>query len=151
MPSYGYHRGRTINLIYCWCKDSIFRGLLLYNTIAPWYNAPSSVDLWFLMFSKTCVYINRYVEHMTFNHINLIKYFNSLSAINPILYNVLSTKFRKSFQKMFCRKKSNIGKYKMIYANYSIQIFRQCSHQCRLGSTTAGNLNYLELTFLQSH
>jgi len=58
------------------------RGLLLYNTIAAWNKDSLYYDLWFLMFSKTCIYIN--------------------SAINPILYNVLSSKFRSSFKKAIC-------------------------------------------------
>ena len=40
-------------------KLQLLRLLLVYNTIAAWYEATMYVDLWFLMFSKTCIYINR--------------------------------------------------------------------------------------------
>ncbi|OWA55072.1 putative Thyrotropin-releasing hormone receptor, partial [Hypsibius exemplaris] len=51
----------------CWLP---FRGLLVYNSIAsePW------LDLWYLLFAKTLIYLN--------------------SAINPFLYNFLSSQFR---------------------------------------------------------
>ena len=35
------------------------RGLLVYNTLAAYYDYPRYMDLWFLMFAKTCIYINR--------------------------------------------------------------------------------------------
>ena len=35
------------------------RGLLVYNTLAAYYDYPVYMDLWFLMFAKTCIYINR--------------------------------------------------------------------------------------------
>ena len=35
------------------------RGLLVYNTLAAYYDYPGYMDLWFLMFAKTCIYINR--------------------------------------------------------------------------------------------
>lgn len=35
------------------------RGLLVYNTLAAYYHYPTYMDLWFLMFAKTCIYINR--------------------------------------------------------------------------------------------
>ena len=35
------------------------RGLLAYNTIASMLSLPRYMNLWFLMFSKTCLYINR--------------------------------------------------------------------------------------------
>ena len=36
------------------------RGMLVYNTVAAINNWPRYMDLWFLMFAKTCIYINRY-------------------------------------------------------------------------------------------
>ncbi|XP_054284968.1 thyrotropin-releasing hormone receptor-like [Macrosteles quadrilineatus] len=56
-----------------------YRGLLVYNSFAILFNKPKYMDLWFLMFAKTCVFIN--------------------SAINPILYNAMSTRFRRAFQR----------------------------------------------------
>ena len=39
-----------------------YRGMLVYNSFATMYSRPSFLDLWFLMFAKTCVYINRYIH-----------------------------------------------------------------------------------------
>lgn len=36
-----------------------YRGMLVYNSFATMYSSPTFMDLWFLMFAKTCVYINR--------------------------------------------------------------------------------------------
>ena len=35
------------------------RGMLVYNTVAALNSLPRYMDLWFLMFAKTCIYINR--------------------------------------------------------------------------------------------
>ena len=37
------------------------RGVLVYNTVAALTQSPAYMDLWFLMFAKTCIYINRLV------------------------------------------------------------------------------------------
>ncbi|XP_035701973.1 thyrotropin-releasing hormone receptor [Folsomia candida] len=50
-----------------------YRGLLVYNSFAQ----EKFMDLWFLIFAKTCVFIN--------------------SAINPILFNAMSLRFRTAF------------------------------------------------------
>nr|ANO39028.1 GCR053 [Schmidtea mediterranea] len=54
-----------------------YRALMVYNSFA----SKSYLDLWFLLFARIMVFIN--------------------SAINPILYNALSGKFRKAFKKFF--------------------------------------------------
>ncbi|XP_047117292.1 thyrotropin-releasing hormone receptor-like [Schistocerca piceifrons] len=54
-----------------------YRGLLVYNSFATLFSGTKYMDLWFLLFAKTCVFIN--------------------SAINPILYNAMSGKFRRAF------------------------------------------------------
>ena len=36
-----------------------YRGLMVYNTFAPMYKIAPFMDLWYLMFAKTCIYINR--------------------------------------------------------------------------------------------
>ena len=37
-----------------------WRGLMVYNTLASLYSVESIfMDLWYLMFAKTCIYINR--------------------------------------------------------------------------------------------
>ncbi|KAJ9596702.1 hypothetical protein L9F63_012273, partial [Diploptera punctata] len=56
-----------------------YRGMLVYNSFATLFSKKPFMDLWFLMFAKTCVYIN--------------------SAINPILYNAMSIKFRRAFHR----------------------------------------------------
>lgn len=56
------------------------RGLLVYNTVATLWDLPRYMDLWYLMFAKTCIYIN--------------------SAINPMLYSLMSTKFRRAFRRI---------------------------------------------------
>nr|XP_040569504.1 thyrotropin-releasing hormone receptor-like [Lepeophtheirus salmonis] len=62
-----------------------YRGLVVYNSFATMYSAPAYMDLWYLMFAKTCIYMN--------------------CAINPILYNAMSDKFRKAFRRfLFCGK-----------------------------------------------
>ncbi|XP_013780050.1 thyrotropin-releasing hormone receptor-like [Limulus polyphemus] len=53
-----------------------YRVLLVYNSFAK----RRYMELWFLMFCKTMIYIN--------------------SAINPILYNAMSIKFRCAFKRM---------------------------------------------------
>ncbi|GLG97869.1 Uncharacterized protein GBIM_04541 [Gryllus bimaculatus] len=36
-----------------------YRGMLVYNSFATLFQKDKFMDLWFLMFAKTCVYINR--------------------------------------------------------------------------------------------
>ncbi|XP_055332991.1 thyrotropin-releasing hormone receptor-like [Paramacrobiotus metropolitanus] len=58
-----------------------YRGLLVYNSLVekPWLN------LWYLLFAKSAIFVN--------------------SAINPIMYNAMSKRFRKAFvyHIFFCR------------------------------------------------
>ena len=53
-----------------------YRIVVVYNSFAK----EKYMDLWFLLFSRTMVYIN--------------------SAINPVLYNAMSVKFRRAFKKI---------------------------------------------------
>lgn len=46
------------------------RGMLVYNTIASLIGLPRYMDLWFLMFAKTCIYINR--SHSCSGHFHFI-------------------------------------------------------------------------------
>ncbi|CAH0389381.1 unnamed protein product [Bemisia tabaci] len=65
-----------------------YRGMLVYNSVASLLNKQKFMDLWFLLFAKTCVFIN--------------------SAINPILYNVMSSKFRAAFREfLICSTRSS--------------------------------------------
>jgi hypothetical protein len=52
-----------------------YRALVVYNSLAP--TSRMYRDLWFMLFCRLMIYIN--------------------SAINPILYNALSGKFRRAF------------------------------------------------------
>ncbi|RWS09772.1 thyrotropin-releasing hormone receptor-like protein, partial [Dinothrombium tinctorium] len=54
-----------------------YRAWVVYNSFAE----HRYMELWFVMFSKTMIFVN--------------------SAINPILYNALSIKFRRAFKRMF--------------------------------------------------
>lgn len=55
-----------------------YRVMVVYNSFAE----HKYLNLWFLMFSRTLIYIN--------------------CAINPILYNVMSVKFRRAFKNHLC-------------------------------------------------
>ncbi|XP_060596869.1 thyrotropin-releasing hormone receptor-like [Ruditapes philippinarum] len=55
-----------------------YRTMVVYNSIAQ----KKYLDPWFLMFCRTMAYIN--------------------SAINPILYNAMSVKFRRAFKRILC-------------------------------------------------
>ncbi|KAK8397671.1 hypothetical protein O3P69_004451 [Scylla paramamosain] len=57
-----------------------YRTLLVYNSVLAMFGHSTYKDLWYLLFAKTCIFIN--------------------SAINPILYNALSVKFRRAFKRM---------------------------------------------------
>ncbi|XP_037793540.1 alpha-1D adrenergic receptor-like [Penaeus monodon] len=57
-----------------------YRTLLVYNSLLAMFGYHPYKDLWYLLFAKTCIFIN--------------------SAINPILYNALSVKFRRAFKRM---------------------------------------------------
>jgi len=35
-----------------------YRGLLVYNSFATMSDLPPFLDLWYLMFAKTCIYMN---------------------------------------------------------------------------------------------
>ncbi|XP_069998221.1 thyrotropin-releasing hormone receptor [Penaeus vannamei] len=66
-----------------------YRTLLVYNSLLAMFGQQPFKDLWYLLFAKTCIFIN--------------------SAINPILYNALSVKFRRSFKKMLSCGSSRAG------------------------------------------
>ncbi|XP_055955658.1 thyrotropin-releasing hormone receptor [Patella vulgata] len=55
-----------------------YRVMVVYNSFAK----HKFMDLWFLLFSRSMIYIN--------------------SAINPILYNAMSVKFRRAFKNHLC-------------------------------------------------
>ncbi|XP_014663378.1 PREDICTED: thyrotropin-releasing hormone receptor-like [Priapulus caudatus] len=55
-----------------------YRFILVYNSFRSLANKSQLQDYWYFMFAKTLIYIN--------------------SAINPILYNAMSVKFRRAFK-----------------------------------------------------
>lgn len=90
-----------------------YRGMLVYNSFATMHSKPSFMDLWFLMFAKTCVYINRYLNQTSFHSnyknqriMNSVGIYCESSAINPILYTAMSIKFRRAFQRILLCGKS---------------------------------------------
>ena len=88
-----------------------YRVYVVYNSFAehPYH------DLWFRKFCRTMVYIN--------------------SAINPILYNALSVKFRRAFRKLLSCSKDRGQSRNMTYVNY-MQVGQNAHVQAqeRLGS-----------------
>ena len=88
------------------------RGMLVYNTVAALVQWEGYMDLWFLMFAKTCIYINRWEASRIWYNLGItigIFLFLSIhnpcySAINPMLYSLMSTKFRRAFRRiLWCR------------------------------------------------
>nr|XP_013044006.2 thyrotropin-releasing hormone receptor-like [Anser cygnoides] len=60
-----------------------YRTLVVVNSFMD----PPYLNIWFLLFCRTCIYLN--------------------SAINPIIYNLMSQKFRAAFRKLWeCEQKS---------------------------------------------
>ncbi|XP_009510733.2 thyrotropin-releasing hormone receptor [Phalacrocorax carbo] len=60
-----------------------YRTLVVVNSFMD----PPYLNIWFLLFCRMCIYLN--------------------SAINPIIYNLMSQKFRAAFRKLYkCEKKS---------------------------------------------
>ena len=64
-----------------------YRIMVVYNSFAK----EKYMDLWFLLFSRTMIYIN--------------------SAINPVLYNAMSVKFRRAFKKILTCGKFCLQRY----------------------------------------
>ena len=72
-----------------------YRIVVVYNSFAK----EKYMDLWFLLFSRTMVYIN--------------------SAINPVLYNAMSVKFRRAFKKILTCGKLHL-EINILVTNWSI-------------------------------
>lgn len=74
-----------------------YRTMVVYNSIAK----DKYMDLWFLLFSRTMIYIN--------------------SAINPILYNAMSVKFRRAFKKILCCGTSEPESHVSVYSELNME------------------------------
>ncbi|XP_064467064.1 thyrotropin-releasing hormone receptor-like [Ornithodoros turicata] len=77
-----------------------YRVLLVYNSFAQ----HRYMELWYLMFCKTMIFIN--------------------SAINPILYNAMSIKFRRAFKRMLSCKRRDRGPYSSVVGGGSVRLSR---------------------------
>ncbi|OQR75723.1 thyrotropin-releasing hormone receptor-like [Tropilaelaps mercedesae] len=65
-----------------------YRVLLVYNSFA----SKPYLELWYLMLCKTLIFVN--------------------SAINPVLYNAMSVKFRRAFRRTLSCGKHNLGPHR---------------------------------------
>lgn len=72
-----------------------YRAYVVYNSFA----SLRFEDAWFLLFCRLMVYMN--------------------SAINPILYNAMSVKFRRAFRRLLCCGKNGGKSSSQNYTQYS--------------------------------
>ncbi|XP_046543599.1 thyrotropin-releasing hormone receptor-like isoform X1 [Haliotis rubra] len=102
-----------------------YRVMVVYNSFAR----KKYLDLWFLLFCRTMVYIN--------------------SAINPILYNAMSVKFRRAFKNHLCcgDKKSQVPTY--MYSEMATEsmarrqtVIGRPSHDVRTNGKGCGEQRY---------
>ena len=90
-----------------------YRALLVYNSLAE----DRYMELWYLMFCKTMIYMN--------------------CAINPILYSVLSIKFRRAFKKMLSCISSQEKRFKELTSyHHSHNSLRQKENLISFASST---------------
>ncbi|XP_032054390.1 thyrotropin-releasing hormone receptor-like [Aythya fuligula] len=81
-----------------------YRTLVVVNSFMD----PPYLNIWFLLFCRTCIYLN--------------------SAINPIIYNLMSQKFRAAFRKLWeCEQKSTENPT-LHSAPVYYSITKDCSH-----------------------
>ncbi|XP_040431963.1 thyrotropin-releasing hormone receptor-like [Cygnus olor] len=81
-----------------------YRTLVVVNSFMD----PPYLNIWFLLFCRTCIYLN--------------------SAINPIIYNLMSQKFRAAFRKLWeCEQKSTKNPVPHSAPVY-YSITKDCSH-----------------------
>ncbi|XP_054711096.1 thyrotropin-releasing hormone receptor-like [Uloborus diversus] len=95
-----------------------YRVLVVYNSFAK----HRYMELWFLMFCKTMIFIN--------------------SAINPILYNVMSIKFRRAFKRMLSCGKTE-KKFKGPYISVAGSVVRR-QHQTVTSQITSCTVEQLQ-------
>jgi thyrotropin-releasing hormone receptor len=73
----------------CWLP---YRAMVMYNSFASALGWPFWNSDWFIYMSKTMIFFN--------------------CAINPILYNLMSGRFRQAFLRLLSREKQYINSYK---------------------------------------
>ncbi|GFT31909.1 thyrotropin-releasing hormone receptor [Nephila pilipes] len=96
-----------------------YRVLVVYNSFA----INRYMELWFLMFCKTMIFIN--------------------SAINPILYNVMSIKFRRAFKIMLSCGKTK-RKFRGPYISVAGSLVRR-QHQTVTSQVTSCTVEQLQI------
>jgi thyrotropin-releasing hormone receptor len=80
-----------------------YRVYVVYNSFA----SERYTDFWFLLFTRVMVYMN--------------------SAINPILYNAMSVKFRRAFKRLlYCGKKGE-----STYYTHFTQVTQMNTHEMK--------------------
>lgn len=83
-----------------------YRLMVVYNSFAK----ERYLDLWFILFCRVMIYIN--------------------SAINPILYNAMSVKFRRAFRKILrCGKKPSLQRQRYVFTSCSHVRMETSAHQ----------------------
>ena len=65
------------------------RGMLVFNTVAALNESPLYMDLWFLMFAKTCIYINRLLLQYFISITHLLWGYTSKYSINGWMFSCL--------------------------------------------------------------
>ncbi|XP_027298669.1 thyrotropin-releasing hormone receptor [Anas platyrhynchos] len=84
-----------------------YRTLVVVNSFMD----PPYLNIWFLLFCRTCIYLN--------------------SAINPIIYNLMSQKFRAAFRKLWeCEQKSTENP-----TPHSAPVYYSVTKDCSHGSS----------------
>ncbi|NWI90913.1 TRFR protein, partial [Pitta sordida] len=81
-----------------------YRTLVVVNSFMD----PPYLDTWFLLFCRMCIYLN--------------------SAINPIIYNLMSQKFRAAFRKLYKCEEKGAEHPALHTAPVSYSIEKDCSH-----------------------
>lgn len=90
-----------------------YRLLVVYNSVAT----ERYMELWFLMFCKTMIFMN--------------------SAINPILYNAMSIKFRRAFKRMLSCNRRRPGQRNSRERNRTQTFYTSVATPGDPGATTA--------------
>ncbi|NXF08995.1 TRFR protein, partial [Smithornis capensis] len=81
-----------------------YRTLVVVNSFMD----PPYLDTWFLLFCRMCIYLN--------------------SAINPIIYNLMSQKFRAAFRKLYKCEERGAEHPALHTAPVSYSVVKDCSH-----------------------
>uniref|UniRef100_A0A8C8SG36 Thyrotropin-releasing hormone receptor n=1 Tax=Pelusios castaneus TaxID=367368 RepID=A0A8C8SG36_9SAUR len=89
-----------------------YRTLVVVNSFMD----PPYLNIWFLLFSRMCIYLN--------------------SAINPIIYNLMSQKFRAAFKKLCKCEQKRTEKPTQYNIPVYYNVMKDCSHDSSDHDTT---------------